>query len=209
MQARLDAAEEEVSAAKAQVDAAEEEVKQLTAELDEKLATIDSLNGEIEALGAQAETDATRLEALQAQLAEAQAEADAKIEALEDAQTEYAERVEELEAYQLTRDIVSGEAHISTAVDNAIEVAQDGVTASWQYANSNLSGNAAVLRLELNGETIYSSGSLKPGEEIDSLTLNQPLDPGTYQAMAVTTVFDDKGEPQVTTRVPVTLRVAG
>ena len=50
---------------------------------------------------------------------------------------------------------------------------------------------------------------LKPGEVIDSVTLNKPLAPGTYQALAVTTVYDANGEMQLTSRVPVTLNVAG
>ena len=53
------------------------------------------------------------------------------------------------------------------------------------------------------------NGALKPGDVIDSITLEKPLEAGTYQAMAVTTVYDDKGEAQLTSRVPVTLNVAG
>ncbi len=212
---------EELSAMQDKLDATQAEVDQLSSELDEKRGTIDDLNAQIAALGEQAETDASKLEALQGELAEAQAEADAKSAALTEAQAEadakneeleaakaeFAERVEELEAYKLDRDITSGEAHISTAVENAIEVAEDGVTATWQYANSNLSGNAAILTLTLDGETIYTSEALKPGETIDTLTLDKPLASGEYQAMAVTTVYDDAGEAQLTSRVPVTINV--
>ena len=86
---------------------------------------------------------------------------------------------------------------------------EDGLTAAWQYANSDLSGNAATLSLQLDGEEIYKSDALKPGEVIDSITLSKPLEPGTYQAMAVTTVDDADGEVQLVSRVPVTLNVAG
>ena len=43
----------------------------------------------------------------------------------------------------------------------------------------------------------------------DSIQLDKPLAPGEYKAMAVTTVYGDNGEAQMTTRVPVTLNVAG
>ena len=43
---------------------------------------------------------------------------------------------------------------------------------------------------------------------VHSITLDKPLEAGTYQALAVTTVYDDKGEAQLTSRVPVTLNVA-
>ena len=103
--------------------------------------------------------------------------------------------------------ITSGEAHISTAVENGIQVAEDGVTATWQYANSDLSGNAAILTLVLDGETIYTSEALKPGETVETLTLDKALASGEYQAMAVTTVYDAAGEAQLTSRVPVTINV--
>ena len=212
---------EELSAMQDKLDATQAEVDQLSAELDEKLGTIDGLNEQIKALGEQAETDASKLEALRGELAEAQAEADAKSAALTEAQAEadakseeldqaraeFADRVEELEAYKLDRDITSGEAHISTAVENGIQVAEDGVTATWQYANSDLSGNAAILTLVLDGETIYTSEALKPGETVETLTLDKALASGEYQAMAVTTVYDAAGEAQLTSRVPVTINV--
>ena len=126
---------------------------------------------------------------------------------IDQARAEFADRVEELEAYKLDRDITSGEAHISTAVENGIQVAEDGVTATWQYANSDLSGNAAILTLVLDGETIYTSEALKPGETVETLTLDKALASGEYQAMAVTTVYDAAGEAQLTSRVPVTINV--
>ena len=100
-----------------------------------------------------------------------------------------------------------GDAHLATAVDSDIRVAADGVTAQWQYANSNLSGNDATVELVVNDETVYS-GALKPGETIEGITLDKALAAGEYQGMVVTTVYDAAGEHQVTTRVPVTLTVA-
>ena len=102
----------------------------------------------------------------------------------------------------------TGEAHLSTTADNAIEVAADGVTASWQYANSDLSGNEATIQLLLDGEAIYTSGALKPGEALEDIVLEKPLPAGSHQAIAVTTVYDKDGAPALTTRVPVTINVA-
>ncbi len=202
-------AEVDVAQVQAQLEAAEAEVEQLSGELVEKLDTIDDLNAQIEALGEQAETDAATLADLQEQLAAAEADAEAKSTELADAQATYEKSLKEVEAYRVQRDPASGEAHIATAVNNAIEVAEDGVTASWQYTNSDLSGNMALLSLVLDdGETVFLT-NVKPGETLDGITLDKPLEPGTHQAMAVTTVVDDKGEAQLTTRVPVTLNVAG
>ena len=206
-----DAAEavDELAEVQARLEASEQQVEQLSTDLQEKLNTIDDLNAQIEELDAQAETDAAKLSDLQDQLTEATADAEAKSVELAEAKETYEKSLNELEAYRVQRDPASGEAHIATAVDNAIEVDADGVTATWQYANSDLSGNAATLSLVLDGEEIYKSGALKPGDVIDSITLEKPLEAGTYQAMAVTTVYDDKGEAQLTSRVPVTLNVAG
>ena len=64
-----------------------------------------------------------------------------------------------------------------------------------------------MLELRLDGETIYTSDTLKPGDSIDQITLDKPLSAGQYDAMAVTNVYDDDGEVQFTHRVPVTLNV--
>ena len=59
----------------------------------------------------------------------------------------------------------------------------------------------------LNDETIFTSPVMKPGESLDSFTLEKPLAAGTYEALAVTTVTDAKGEKLFANRVPVTLNV--
>ena len=199
----------ELEALQARLTAAEEGLEQLNGELAEQQETIETLTAQIDEMSTQAETDATQLEALQAQLTEAQAEADAKTEELTAAQAAYEQYVAELEAYRVQREPASGEAHVSTSVGNVIEIADDGVTATWDYVNRDISGNAVTLSLVLDGETLYTSGALKPGEVIDSIQLGKPLEAGTYRAMAVTTVYDANGEVQLTNRVPVTLNVAG
>ena len=123
-------------------------------------------------------------------------------------QAELEDNLAEMTAYKVEHEPESGEAHLSTAVDNVIQVAADGVTGQWQYVNSELSGNSATISLTLDGETLYTSKALKPGEALESITLEKPLAPGAYKALAVSTVYDKSGEKQLVTRVPVTLNVA-
>ena len=112
-----------------------------------------------------------------------------------------------LSAYHVVREPVTGEAHTSTAVGSVIDVADDGVTGVWQYVNSDISGNPVTLSLELDGEVLYVSDTLKPGETLEGLTLRRPLEPGEYKALAVTTIYGPDNEPLFTNRVPVTLKV--
>ena len=114
-----------------------------------------------------------------------------------------------MEAYKLSRELTDGDAHTATSVNNQIEVAADGVTATWHYDNTAISSNPVTLSLVMDGQTIYTSGDVKPGESIDQITLDAPLAPGTYQAMAVTSIYDAEGNLQFANRVPVTLNVAG
>ena len=88
-------------------------------------------------------------------------------------------------------------------------IAEDGVTAAWHYDNTAISRNPVVLSLQLDGETIFASEALNPGETLEEITLDKPLEPGTYQAVAVTSIYDADGELQFANRVPVTLNVAG
>ena len=73
--------------------------------------------------------------------------------------------------------------------------------------NTAISGRDVVLKLLLDGEPVYTSQALKPGESIDEITLDRALTTGRYDAMAVTSIYGDDGEVQFTNRVPVTLNV--
>ena len=94
------------------------------------------------------------------------------------------------------------------AVQSEIAVAADGVTADVQYTNGDISENAVVFSLELDGETLYTSEKLKPGERIEGATLSRALEAGSYDAVAVTTVYSANGERLSGSRVPVVLNVA-
>jgi predicted amidohydrolase YtcJ len=207
-EADLAAREQALEQAQAQAEADEKahqealEQVQAQAEADEKAHQEALAEVEDNLAQAQAEVESSK-EALE----DAQAEIENQKEALADAQTEYESNLAEAEAYKLDREPESGEAHLATTVDADIQVAADGVTAACQYTNSDTSGNTVNVALVVDGETVYS-GTLKPGESIDGITLEKPLAAGSYDAMVVTTVKDAAGETVMTTRVPVTVSVA-
>ena len=134
-------------------------------------------------------------------------ETEASLSETEASLSETEANLAEAEAYRVAHEPESGEAHFSTDVDADIRVAADGVTAEWQYANRDLSGNAVEVALVLDDETLWS-GKLQPGESIDGIILDQPLPAGEHEAMVVTTINDKSGESQMTTRMPVTVSVA-
>ena len=96
----------------------------------------------------------------------------------------------------------------STDAASTIRIAADGVTGAWSYTNRTVSGNTVVLSLSLDGEELYRSEPLAPGEGIEQVELSRPLAPGTYAAEAVTRVLDAQGVEQFASRVVVTLEVA-
>ena len=182
---------------------------ELSEALDEKQQTIDSQGEKIEALTAQTEADAETKADLQGQLDEARSDASAKGEELDARKVEYEKQLAASDAYKLERDPSDGQAHTATSVQETIEVEADGVTAAWRYDNNAISAQPVVLSIVLDDETIYTSDTLKPGEGIEQITLDEPLAPGSYEATAVTTIYNKKGEAEFTNRVPVTLNVAG
>ena len=203
----LEAEDPVLSEMKEQLADAQADYEAVAQQLDEKLQTIDDLNGQIETLNAQSETDAEQLSDLQQQLAEAEAEVQTHQEAMEQSRQAYEKQLAEVEAYRLDRAPVDGEAHAATSVGNVLRVAADGVTASWHFENTAISSNPVVLRLESEGQTVYTSQPLAPGQVIDSLTLNTPLSQGIHTGMAVSSITDENGELLYANRVPVTIEV--
>ena len=188
---------------------AETRFTSLTGDLQDKLNTIDALNAQIEAMSAQSDVDAEKLAALQVALNNATAEAERQSEALEDCRTTYQKQLAEVEAYHVFRTPAAGEAHSAITVYNLLDVAADGVNARCYYDNAVASSNPVVLSLQVNGETFYTSAPLPPGHSIDSVTLERPLPPGSYEGMAVTNVYDAQGNLQFSNRVPIKVNVAG
>ena len=121
---------------------------------------------------------------------------------------DYEARLAELQAYRISRDPVEGEAVASTGAMEVVRVAADGVTGAWSYANGAVSGNAVELSIEWNGEEIYRSGPIAPGESIAEIVFDEPLPAGTHEAVAVTTVRGEDGEALFASRAPVRIEVA-
>ena len=85
---------------------------------------------------------------------------------MEIANAELAARIAELEAYKLNRELVEGDAYTASTLGDVLAVAADGVTVEWTYTNDTISGNAVVLSIELDGEELYRSELLNPGESL-------------------------------------------
>ena len=207
--AKLTEADATLNDLQGQLGEAEARYNALSGELDEKLDTITGLNEQIESLNAQSETDAEQLEALQGELDAAVQEAGRQAAALEDSKADYEKKLAEVRAYKLSRELTTGDAHTATAVNNVIDVAADGVTATWHYDNTAISSNPVVLQLQVDGQTVYTSQPIQPGSSVEQVTLTAPLAPGSYDGIAVSSVYDDQGELLFANRVPVSVNVAG
>ena len=205
----LQSVDDELSQMQEALHTAEAQYTAISEELDAKLGDIEDLNAQITELTSRSEIDQTKLTELQAELETATAQAEQQTAELEKRRVEYEKQLAEVNAYKLTRDPTAGEAHTATAVSNRIDVASDGVTAQWQYENTAISSKSVVLKLQLNGQDIYTSSPLLPGQSLTQLMLNTPLAAGAYSGMAVTTVYGEDGAAQFTNRVPVEIVVAG
>lgn len=203
--------EAELAQTQSDLDAQRAAVTAAEAALDDRQTELDAANSSIAALEAQiAEmtVGADALADLEAQLEAARSERDAIAAELEAARAEYERRVAELEAYLLSRELVDGEAHVATTSVREISVSADGVTAACSYANTSVSGNAVVLTLVSDGKELYRSSPIAPGEGVAEVVLTEALAAGEYEASMVTTVYNEDGEVQLESRIPVTLKVA-
>lgn len=223
IQSNLDSADAALEASKADLDTAEISAQALTEELNASLTTIDALQSQISALKAQNEVDASQLSDLESKLAETIAQAESKSAELEKVTAQidtltadfaaqkaaYEQRLKAMEAYLLSRSLSDGEAHSASSISNEIIIAKDGVTGSWNYANTSASGNTVVLSISIDNNVIFTSEPLVPGQIIESFTLAAPLSAGSYSAMAVTVIYDTTGTCLFTSSVPVTLTVEG
>lgn len=204
----LTAVSTELEAQSAALADAESALNAKAAELEVANQTIAGLEAQISEITAKTEQESAARAELEAQLAAAQ-ETCAAIEAeLAAARAEYERRMAEMNAYLLSRDLIDGEAHVATSAASEIRVEADGVTAAFDYTNTSVSGNTVVLTIEKDGAEIYRSESIAPGESVSEIALTEALTAGVHDAAAVTTVYNEDGSVQLTSRVPVTLNVA-
>ena len=193
--------EKSLSDAQARVDA-------LTTEIEQSNAAVSSLQTQIDELqaanqSASDEADA-RIAELDRQMAEEQARADALNQQLTEAQALLAEYEAQLKVYMLSRDLGNGEAYTAATLNDRISVEAGTTHAVWGYTNNTISGNAVIISLELDGEALYRSEALKPGEALAEFDLDRPLEAGEYAAVAIATVYSN-GEAVSATRVPVSI----
>ena len=186
-------------------------VDELTASIEASQSTIQELEAQVAELTAQSETDnaqaAAQIEELNARIAAEEAKVDELTRQLAIANAELEARNAELAAYRLDRELVEGEAYTASTMGDVIRVAADGVHVEWSYTNDSISGNAVVLSILLDGEELYRSAQIQPGESVEGIALNRALSTGSYPAMAVMSVYDAEGAVVSATRVPVTIQV--
>ena len=205
-QAELEASADSISELEKSLGDAQTRVDELTAEIEQSNAAVGDLQAQIDALQAEHqsacdEADA-RIDALNQQMAEEQARVDALNAQLIEAQALLEKYEAQLRVYMLARDLSEGEAYTAATLSDCIIVEAGSAHASWGYANNALSGNDVVITLEMDGEELFRSAALKPGEALDTFELNRVLEAGEYEAVAIASVYRD-GESVSATRVPV------
>lgn len=96
---------------------------------------------------------------------------------------------EEIQA-ELDRIVEEGMLNISIA--SMIEFA-DGTAPGTAYIE-NVPGNHYAMKVSIaldgTGEVVYESGGIKPGSYIETITLSQDLEAGSYPATATFTAYD-------------------
>ena len=206
---------EELNTLKTQLTDYVGKLEEVTAALTAKQTELDDATAALTAMQTELDEAAADISAKQAELDEAAqtiAERDSALEESAQREAELSEKLAEtsaeLDSYKYARELAEGEAHSASSFADCITVDADGVTAHWAFANDALSGNETVLSILVGEEEIFTSKALKPGESIDTFTLNKALESGEIEAVAVTKVYDEDGEYVSSTSVPVKIQVA-
>ena len=154
---------------------------------------------------AQAESD---LEQARTELADTKAELDAVRAELTQTQTKLADTQKALEAYRLAfAGEEEGSRHSATALDQTVQVASDGVTATYLLENTAASGNSLSFRLEVAGEEVFASEKLAPGQSITTFQLENPLTAGEYEGALTVITYGKDGVASSKMTTPVTVIV--
>ena len=154
---------------------------------------------------AQAESD---LEQARTELADTKAELDAVRAELTQTQTKLADTQKALEAYRLAfAGEEEGSRHSATALDQTVQVASDGVTATYLLENTVASGNSLSFRLEVAGEEVFASEKLSPGQSITTFQLENPLTAGEYEGALTVITYGKDGVASSKMTTPVTVIV--
>ena len=154
----------------------------------------------------QAESD---LEQARTELADTKAELDAVRAELTQTQTKLADTQKALEAYRLAfaGEEEAGSRHSATALDETVQVASDGVTATYLLENTAASGNSLSFRLEVAGEEVFASEKLAPGQSVTTFQLEKPLTAGEYEGALTVITYGKDGVASSKMTTPVTVIV--
>lgn len=206
-----DASDENVGQLETDLESAQQNVDALNAAIQEGNDTIAQLQAQLETLNAESESNSAeaqaQIDALKAEIDAEQQKMDALTADLAAANGQLEKLKAELKAYKLERDLTAGEAHTAATLEGVLQVGADGKSVVWAYSNNSTSGNAVVLRIELDGETIYTSEALQPDEQLTAFELEHALESGNYDAEAIASVYDTDGSLISSTRIPVKIQV--
>ena len=178
------------------------------AALTEEMETLRQENQRLQAeLDGKADVE-TRLANAQTELADTKAELDAVRAELTQTQTKLADTQKALEAYRLAfAGEEEGSRHSATALDQTVQVASDGVTATYLLENTAASGNSLSFRLEVAGEEVFASEKLAPGQSITTFQLENPLTAGEYEGALTVITYGKDGVASSKMTTPVTVIV--
>ena len=96
---------------------------------------------------------------------------------------------EEIQA-ELDRVVAEGMLNISIASIINFENSSSPGLAYIENVPSNKYVLRVAITIDSTGETVYQSGGIRPNNTIESITLSQPLQKGTYPATATFTAYD-------------------
>ena len=210
--AELDTSAADIASLQAEIDANEADIAGLTAELEAKQAELDTAAAGLAAAETALSDMTAQRDTAVADLAEAGAKVEELTAVLDTVSVEYAaleaQLAEALSAQADAASLDEGEFHASATMQEVVSVASDGVSAIYDLTNSNMSGNSIIFELKLDGEVIYTSGKLAPGESLPEFSLEDPLAAGIYEANASIITLSADGGVSSRMSVPVTVTVA-
>ena len=98
-----------------------------------------------------------------------------------------------------------GESSLATQTGDMLVFDATGLATDVTLVNSENNANNVVFTLEIDGEAIYTSEPVAPGEAITSIQLEDPLPTGNYEALATQTAYAADGTYMTAVRIPITI----
>lgn len=201
-------AENEVLAAK--VDVLSEDNAVLTSDLEYANAEKAALEKELESANAANETIAAELEAVNAENQQLSGEleaANAENQQLSSDLEAANARISELDA-EISEFRKDDTAAAVVYVEDAVNVAADGVSAKYDYTCGAPEGSTAVCQLFMGDMELYTSPELKSGEKLVSFEIAEALAAGNHEGTLTVTTYRADGSVASRITLPVTIVVA-